>query len=160
MKLFEYVNHGSTKMSKYRVIWIDDERNPNTSPSYNVLYPRWRCVVPGGFLLEMYKDKTTNGYPKIVWLKSYDEWLDWCVDVWHNEDDDEWINCFCLDHDLASYRDGKEKTGRDVAYDIIDELTISSRKMPYYECHSANPAGKQNIESIFESYKKYFYDQR
>lgn len=137
---------------KCRVIWIDDERDPEKYvPGFG---PRWLSKVPVKFArLTTHSENSLE----IVWLKSYREWLDWCINVWHNEEEGEYINCFCLDHDLASFdKDGKEKTGANVAYDITDECTISGRAIPYYECHSSNPYGKQNIESILESYRKIY----
>ena len=142
-----------TKNPKIRVVWIDDIRNPGSQLSIWV-NTQWKRYVPEEFL-NAYHDADYKA--EVVWLKSYDEWLKWVVETWHQEDDDEYINCFCLDHDLGSYdKDGNEKTGVDVAKDIIDELIISGRKMPYYECHSSNPAGKDNILSVFESFKKHF----
>lgn len=134
-------------MSKYRVIWIDDERDPHKKMPFG-LYPWWIHKVP-------YEFREVCGEPEIVWLRSYDEWLTWCVENLCREGECEYINCFCLDHDLASYSaNGDEKTGVDVAYDICEYCIIYGRKLPYYECHSSNPAGKQNIESVFETFKK------
>ena len=133
----------TAKEPKMRVIWIDDMRNPSK-----------RLVLPKSFALELNRIGLT---PEIIWLKTYDEWINWIINTWHQEDDDEYINCFCLDHDLGCFdSEGKEKTGLDVAKDIINELIISDRKLPFYECHSSNPFGRENILSVFETYKKHF----
>lgn len=139
-------------MSKLRVIWIDDERNPKGFGRF-----KWWCnYVPEEFKNLVYK-LPIGEEVEVVWFKSYDEWLKWCTEVWHNEKEEEHINCFCLDHDLASYDEtGKEKTGVDIAYDICDECTINGRVLPYYECHSSNPAGKENILSVFKTYEKVY----
>ena len=135
---------------KYRVIWIDDERDPKKKMPFGI-YSWWEHKIPYEF-----RKLIGDEEPEIVWLKSYREWLDWVIDVWHDEPEGEYVNCFCLDHDLASYVDGKEKTGVDVAYDITEECTISGRSIPFYECHSSNPTGKEDIISIFESYRKVY----
>lgn len=133
----------TTKRPKIRIIWIDDTRDPKE-----------RLVLPKSLTQEF---DLSNLTPEIIWLKTYDEWINWAVNVWHQEDDDEYINYFCLDHDLGCFdKEGKEKSGLDVAKDIIDELIISGRKLPFYECHSSNPAGRENILSVFETYKKHF----
>ena len=137
---------------KCRVIWIDDERDPEMYVPG--LGPRWLLRVPVDFAVMAQKPENSV---EIVWLKSYREWLDWVIDVWHDEPEEEYVNCFCLDHDLASFEDGgREQTGVDVAYDIIEECIMNSRALPFYECHSSNPPGKEDIISVFESYRKVY----
>ena len=127
-----------------RIIWIDDMRNPETIIG-NTQY--WIKYLPNDFL------NICNEKPEIIWLKSYNEWLTWLV-KWHNESN-EYVNCFCLDHDIASFdKDGKEYTGENVAYDIVNEILENDKDFPYYECHSSNPVGRENIISVFNSCKK------
>ena len=48
----------SMKTMKYRIIWIDDQRNPS--------YPiNWKSAIPKEFA-----DMVENEYPQIIWLKS------------------------------------------------------------------------------------------
>ena len=131
------------KQTKYRVIWIDDQRDPVS------LFTYWNKVVPKEFL------SLVDGHDvEIVWCKSYDAWVDWS-DKWIKEDPNEYVNCFCLDHDLGSYKSDDEKTGYNVAVEICDIIEDYGFKFPYYECHSSNPSGRDNILYIFETYKKY-----
>ena len=64
---------------------------------------------------------------------------------------------FCsLDNDISSYnKDGNEMTGSDAAkflvyYAFDNDLDYNAN----YAVHSSNPAGRLNIESHFETYKK------
>lgn len=59
-----------------------------------------------------------------------------------------------LDHDLASFtNDGKEKTGYDVALWLADrKFNNTGYVPPVVRCHSANPAGRANIESVIKRY--------
>ena len=134
---------------KYRVIWIDDERDPRKQMPFGIC-SWWEHKVPCEF-----RKLIGDEEPEIVWLKSYDQWLDWYTGVLHNEPEGEYTNCFCLDHDLASFDEkGNEKTGVHVAHDIVGYCLMCGRIFPFYECHSSNPAGKEDIISVFETYKK------
>lgn len=138
-------------MKKLRVVWVDDERDPNKKMPFG-MYSWWRHKTP----YEFHKLCEDNE-PEIVWLKSYIEWLKWCLKHWNKEEEKEYIDCYCLDHDLASYDAcGNEKTGVNVAHDICDYCMENNLKLPFYECHSSNPYGKRNIESVFESFLKVY----
>lgn len=129
---------------KYRVIWIDDQRNP--------AYPiNWQSVVPKEFANIM-----ENEYPQIIWLKGFKSWISWAKENWFGKKNKGYIDCFCLDHDLGDFdENGKEYTGVEVAKTIINDILLNNKQLPYYECHSSNPAGRDNIISIFETYEKY-----
>ena len=58
-----------------------------------------------------------------------------------------------FDHDL-----GGDKSGYDCAKWLIDWCIENDYKVPDYTIHSANPVGRKNIESVFESYWKVFFD--
>lgn len=59
-----------------------------------------------------------------------------------------------LDHDIASYnKDGREMTGYDIALWLAErKITESGYVPPVVTCHSANPAGRKNIESVIKRY--------
>lgn len=137
--------------AKLRVIWVDDMRNPNIE-----LVPwipaQWKKYAPTEFLNTV---KQSGAEPEVIWLKSWDEWCKWCDEVWMKEKPSDYINCFCLDHDLGCYEpDGTERTGYNVAVNICDVIEDCGFDFPFYECHSSNPYGRDNILSVFETYKK------
>ena len=75
-----------------------------------------------------------------------------------------------LDHDLADehyqgyyhskktgvikYSVMKEKTGFDCAKWLVEYCMAHELDLPIYYVHTMNPIGKENIISLFESYKK------
>lgn len=65
-----------------------------------------------------------------------------------------------FDHDLADEHyletdSGKfvEKTGYDCAKWLIEYCMDRYLELPQYYCHSMNPVGKQNIESLLNNFK-------
>lgn len=99
----------------------------------------------------------------VVWVKNYDEF-------------EKWIYCnglpdaICFDHDLADehYHDSmyiskesydnyltecKEKTGMDCAKFVVDYCMEYKLKLPLYNIQSANPVGKENIDSYLKQFK-------
>jgi len=138
---------------KCRVIWIDDQRDPNMI--IPTMGRRFFHHLPEGFIHFM---QTSNDPVDVVWLKSYDEWFDWMNNTWMaDKDNPKIINCFCLDHDLGCYDNitKEEYTGVNVAINICDMVDDYNLRMPFYECHSSNPAGKENILSVFKTYEEY-----
>lgn len=61
-----------------------------------------------------------------------------------------------LDHDIASYNEnGREMTGYDIALWLAErKITETGYVPPVIKCHSANPAGRKNIESVINRYLK------
>lgn len=63
-----------------------------------------------------------------------------------------------FDHDLADVektsQDFVEKTGYDCAKWLIGYCMDYGLELPQYYCHSMNPVGKQNIESLLNNFKK------
>lgn len=63
-----------------------------------------------------------------------------------------------FDHDLADLKkinqESVEKTGYDCAKWLIEYCMDYNLKLPPYYCHSMNPVGKQNIESLLNNFKK------
>lgn len=133
------------KKLKYRIIWIDDKRNPVEYMASNVIPKEFQNLV----------FETKSNY-EIIWLKSFKEWIEWAKKNWFGNKNKKYIDCFCLDHDLGDFdENGKEYTGATVAKTIINDILSNNKQLPYYECHSSNPAGRNNIVSIFETYEKY-----
>ena len=60
-----------------------------------------------------------------------------------------------FDHDL-----GEGKNGYDCAKWLIDWCLENDYGVPDYDIQSANPVGRQNIESVFESYWKVFFNDK
>lgn len=113
-------------------IWLDDERNPYTRT--------WQSVATNSMV---FKDEG----PLVVWLKSYDEFVNWLTLA--KEDKYLFPTLVCFDHDL-----GNDKSGMDCAKYLVDFCMDNNFELPRYSCHSSNPAGRENILSYLNSYKK------
>ncbi|PWN65023.1 hypothetical protein C1631_020605 [Chryseobacterium phosphatilyticum] len=63
-----------------------------------------------------------------------------------------------FDHDLADLKQDSsefvEKTGYDCAKWLIEYCLDHSLNIPKFYCHSMNPVGKENIESLLKNFKK------
>ena len=81
----------------------------------------------------------------VAWEKDYDSFVD-RVKVMGKYISDCFIH---FDHDL-----GEGKNGYDCAKFLIDWCLEHDYEVPDYDIHSANPVGRKNIESVFESYWK------
>jgi len=57
-----------------------------------------------------------------------------------------------LDHDIASFVGGKEKTGYDIALWLAERRVNGQYVPPIIKCHSANPVGRRNIEAVVSRY--------
>lgn len=86
----------------------------------------------------------------IAWVKDYDSFVDQ-VKVFGKDIS----NCIVhFDHDL-----GGKKDGYDCAKWLIDWCIENKYPAPDYDIQSANPVGRENIESIFKTYHKIFSDE-
>lgn len=112
------------------LMWIDDLRDPSTQD--------WiERFSPIGTLC------------KVVWLKSYDEVVDY-------------INtkglptAVCFDHDLGDIDNpDDEKTGYDCAKFIADYCMDHHKKYPLYNIQSDNGPGRENIHKFIQNFKKH-----
>jgi hypothetical protein len=87
----------------------------------------------------------------IAWVKTYDEFVEQ-VKAFGGKI----LNCIVhFDHDL-----GEEKSGYDCAKWLIDWCLENGYGVPDYDIQSSNPVGRQNIESVFESYWKVFFNNK
>lgn len=81
----------------------------------------------------------------IAWVKDYDSFVSQ-VKVFG----DKIGQCkVYFDHDL-----GKGENGYDCAKFLVDWCLENGYGVPDYSVQSSNPVGRQNIESVFESYWK------
>lgn len=113
---------------KQIVIWIDDMRNP--------FEESWSSII---------KNNMTGEYTT-VWLKDYTEFKIW-LRVSVEDPAVLFPTMVCFDHDL-----GKKKTGLDCAKLLVDTCMYYNLPLPKFECHSTNPAGRDNIMSYLNSY--------
>lgn len=81
---------------------------------------------------------------EVIWVKTYNEFINV-----YNEYKNEYIISMSLDHDL-----GEEKNGYDCLKYVGEDCMNNGRKLPYIEVHSANPAGRENMESYINNFKK------
>lgn len=60
-----------------------------------------------------------------------------------------------LDHDLADFENGKEKTGYDVVKWLVDFCIDNELQLPETLVHSKNVVGKSNMESYLKNGKEH-----
>jgi hypothetical protein len=129
------------------LVWIDDIRDPFTGS--------WIA----DFAPEFFACK------KIVWVKSYEEFTRW---IQYNGLPQK----ICFDHDLgenvaielvasgvekSKAREIKKlaKSGYDCAKWLVDYCLDNSLQLPNWSIQSANPVGKENINSLLTNAKKH-----
>lgn len=133
--------------SKKILLWLDDYRDPRVS----------------SFLPKYVPDHKI--YHNFIWVKSYDEFVEWII-----------INGLphkiSFDHDLAdehyapteaygnynhwvNEQNFQEKTGMDCVKWLIDYCMDNNLKLPLWVCHSANPAGVENMSGLLKSFNKF-----
>lgn len=64
------------------------------------------------------------------------------------------IKLVSFDHDLASFKDGKEWTGKDAADYLIEKCLDKNIEFPSWFVHSDNTSGKKNIIGVVLNYLK------
>ena len=84
---------------------------------------------------------------KVIWVKGYDEFVDWIVN-------NGMPDGVAFDHDLADFKDGDERTGLTCVKWLCNYCLDNKVKFPLYSFQSANPTGRENMESYIKSYKK------
>jgi hypothetical protein len=126
-------------------LFLDDFRNPKDA---------FTLVIP---------------HLKIFWeddwdiVRNYDEFVSWI-------EANGLPDFISFDHDLAdehyddvinnsklNYDQYREKTGLDCAKWLVDWCIDYGLTLPNYAVHSANPAGRQNIESYLISATKHLF---
>jgi hypothetical protein len=122
------------------LLFLDDIRNPFD------LEANWLVFSPFELL---------EG-DEVIWVKSYNEFVEYITDFGVPDG-------ICFDHDLADEHynqdlkeeDYKEKTGKDCANFLVEYCLDNETPLPLWNCQSANPTGKENINSIMNNFKKY-----
>ena len=112
------------------LLWLDDYRNP-----YKLDGDWIRAFSPIGINC------------KAVWVKSYKQFTNWIINS-------KIPDAICFDHDLGDAGEN-EYTGYDCAKWLIEYCQNNNLSLPLWNCQSANPVGKDNINGILNNYKKY-----
>ena len=83
----------------------------------------------------------------VAWVKDYASFVDQVVAF-----GEDISNCIIhFDHDL-----GEDKDGYDCAKFLIQWCIDNEYPAPDYDIQSANPIGRENIDSLFKSYWKVY----
>jgi hypothetical protein len=129
------------------LLWLDDIRNPYED--------HWSIT---------FSPIPSNELGHTEWVKSYDEFVSY---IKQNGLPD----AICFDHDLgmevalAARAEGmskrksrvlkqQEKTGFDCAKWLVDYCLDTDKPLPLYNIQSANPVGKENIDSLLKNFIK------
>jgi len=131
------------------LLWLDDIRNPFEN--------HWGIS---------FSPIPSEQLGHIEWVKSYNEFTKWI-------NENGLPNAICFDHDLGmdvalAARDKgmskrksrklkqKELTGFDCAKWLVNYCIENNLKLPLYNIQSANPVGKENIDTLLKNYIKHF----
>lgn len=139
------------------LLWLDDIRDPLTDD--------WLVFSP------------ISQPFKVVWVKTYNEFTEWIIK-------NGLPDGICFDHDLSDFQafynshpdrleeeleeakeQGKlqewqtiiesEKTGFDCCKWLIDYCIDNNKTLPKWNCQSANPVGKDNMNGILNNFRKH-----
>ena len=123
------------------LLWLDDVRDPFQND--------WLNFSPIGKLVDVH------------WVTTYQEFIDWIMN-------NGLPDAVCFDHDLSDLQAFKssypemvediecnEKTGYDCAKWLVDYCIDNNKPLPEYAIQSANPVGKENINSLLTNFKKF-----
>jgi hypothetical protein len=110
------------------LLWLDDCRDPN--------YDDWLIFSP------------INRPFYVVWVKSYNEFVKWI-------NDNGLPTGICFDHDLGDIKEIHEKTGLDCVKFLIDYCIDNDLKLPKWNCQSANPVGRENMDKLLNNFRKH-----
>lgn len=135
------------------LLFLDDIRNPFGNIDNDPDKGTWLIFSP---IEQPYE---------VIWVKSYKEFAEWI----HNN---ALPTAICFDHDLgddiaikakergltkkkARLLKQQEKNGMDCAKFLVDYCMDNNLKLPLYNIQSANPVGKENIDSLLKQFKKF-----
>ena len=128
-------------------LFLDDIRQPkdaiNLVPSnYNKIFwdNDWSIVRN---YREFVNWILSNGVPDLI---SFDHDL---ADIHYEVDFSDW--------DFSSDQLGVEETGLDCAKWLVDYCVDNGSILPKYIVHSANPAGRKNIQSYLDNANKHLF---
>lgn len=80
---------------------------------------------------------------EVIWVKNYDQFVDW-ISINGLPD------AICFDHDI-----GSDKSGYDCAKWLVDYCMDNDLDLPLWNIQSANPVGKDNINSLLIRFKAF-----
>tara|TARA_R110000796_G_scaffold159388_3_gene276165 strand:- start:866 stop:1249 length:384 start_codon:yes stop_codon:yes gene_type:complete len=113
------------------LLWLDDVRDPYENDG------DWLVFSP-----------ISRPY-NVVWVKTYQEFVEW---IQENGIPDG----ICFDHDLGwDEHDTETPSGFDCAKWLVDYCLDNNTDFPKYNIQSANPVGKDNINGIIQSFRKF-----
>lgn len=117
-------------------IFLDDERVPYS---------------PHGGMEDAYNYTQNLDYVNLDWVivRSYDKFISHIK----THGTPQYIS---LDHDLADFNDGKEKTGMDCVKWLCDFCVDNNNKFPKYLIHSQNIIGSENMLAYIKNFKKFY----
>ena len=119
------------------LLWLDDYRTPYKMDSDWV-----RAFSPIGVHCDVY------------WVQSYMQFIAFI------KERKNLPTAICFDHDLGVIDNpdnpNSGKTGYDCAKFLVDWCLDNNLELPLWNCQSANPVGRDNINSILNNYKKYY----
>ena len=123
------------------LLWLDDVRDPFQND--------WLNFSPIGKNVD------------VTWVTNYQEFIDWIMI--HGLPD-----AVCFDHDLNDLQAFKssypeivediecnEKTGYDCAKWLVEYCINNNKPLPKYAIQSANPVGRENINSLLTNFNKF-----
>jgi hypothetical protein len=117
-----------------KVLWLDDLRDPSQGQ-----FKIWLNLAFGENL-------------DVTWVKDYDEFVKYFKK-------NEMPYAISFDHDLGNeltdHPELNEKTGLDCAKWLIEYCMNNAVRLPKYFVHSANPVGRENIQSYLDNYLKF-----
>ena len=123
------------------LLWLDDVRDPFQND--------WLNFSPIGKNVD------------VTWVTNYQEFIDWIM-LYGLPD------AVCFDHDLGDLQAFKssypemvediecnEKTWDDCAKWLVEYCINNNKSLPKYAIQSANPVGKENINSLLMNFNKF-----
>lgn len=129
-------------------LFLDDVRSPCTAfhymPDTCYLTEDWVVVRSHNDFVD---HVTQHGVPKLV---SFD----------HDLGDEHYGHATAQSIDQFTYDGFTEKTGWHSARWLIEHCIELEARVPDVMIHSMNVAGSANIKSLFDTYNKYFLDQK
>lgn len=109
-----------------KLLWLDDLRNPLDKNT------DWLQYSPIGTEVE------------VVWVKDDTEFKNWILE-------NGLPDAICFDHDLGN----GIPTGYECAKWLVDYCLDKNCLPPLWACQSANPVGRDNINSLLTSFIKH-----
>lgn len=122
----------------YYNLFLDDERVPLDVKWIDLPLVNWIIARSFSDFVDIINK---NGLPKII---SFD----------HDLADEHYREFINSKNGEFNYNKMKEKTGYDCVKFLIDYCIDNNLDLPEYYIHTMNPIGRENMNSLLESYKK------